>query len=258
MWEIYDDLIAAVPADLKVRDCCVGLNWILVKSETTGIAMTPKEGYGQIPLAGKIVGMSVRKLAGYLKSWNNFEAAVALAALNSALNTEEQVLRLSGRPAHSHERTNAFVYHREQLAGKKVAVIGRFPDLEPLKNICRLSVLERRPGADDFPDPACEYILPEQDFVFITATTLINKTLPRLLELSKNSTVILVGPSTPLTPRLFAYNIATLAGSVVDGAKAWSFVQQGGGGMEIFAHGCQMVKIAGPKSEAKDAGRHAG
>ena len=34
---------------------------------------------------------------------------------------------------------------------------------------------------DDFLDSACEYILPEQDFVFITGMTLTNKTLPRLL-----------------------------------------------------------------------------
>lgn len=258
MWEIYDDLIAAVPPHLRVSDCCVGLNWILVKSETTGIAMTPKEGFGWISFAGQIVGMKVREVAGYLKSWNNFEAAIALAAVNSALNTEGQVLKLSGRPVHSHEQANAFIYHYEQLAGKKVAVIGRFPDLEFLKNICRLSVLERRPGSEDFPDPACEYILPEQDFIFITATTLINKTLPRLLELAKNSKVVLVGPSTPFTPRLFAYGITTLAGSVVDGAKAWSFVQQGGGGMDIFEHGCHMVKIDALESEAKDVRRHVG
>lgn len=243
MWEIYDELIESVPNDLKVSDCCVGLNWILVKSKTTGVTMTPKEGFGMIRLAGDVVGMSVRELAGYIKSWNNFEAAVALAAINSVLNTEEQVMRMTGCPVSSHDQTNAFTYYSEQLSGKKVAVIGRFPDLDQLQQICELSVIERRPGPDDLPDPACEYILPQQDFVFITGTTLINKTLPRLLQLaSRSSRVILVGPSTPLTPRLFAYGIATLAGSVITDARAWPFVQQGGGGMAIFEHGCQMVK----------------
>ena len=37
------------------------------------------------------------------------------------------------------------------------------------------------------PDPACEYILSEQDVVIMTATTLINKTMPRLLALSRNA-----------------------------------------------------------------------
>jgi len=244
MWKIYDELIEAVPKDLRVSDCCVGLNWILVKSKVTGIAMTPLEGHSSISMAGGIVGMGVQELARHIKSWNNFEAAVALAAINSALNTEEQVKKLTGRSVSSHQRTNAFEYYRDLFPGKKVAVIGRFPDLERLSGICELSVLERRPGYKDFPDPACEYLLPLQDYVLITATTLINKTLPRLLELSRNSTVILVGPSTPLTPRLFSFGISTLAGSVITDSKVWDFVRQGGGGMEIFQHGCSMVKIS--------------
>lgn len=250
MWEIYDELIDAVPKDLKVSDCCIGLNWILVKSKATGIAMTPLEGHGSINMAGNIVGMGVQELAQYIKSWNNFEAALALAAINSALNTEERVKQLTGRSVSSHPRSNAFEYYRHLFLSKKVAVIGHFPDLESLSEICELSILERRPGYKDFPDPACEYLLPLQDYVLITGTTLINKTLPRLLELSKNSTVILVGPSTPLTPRLFSFGISTLAGSVITDSKVWNFVRQGGGGMAIFQHGCSMVKIS--SSEEKD------
>ncbi|AGL03095.1 DUF364 domain-containing protein [Desulfoscipio gibsoniae] len=250
MWKIYDELIESVPRDLMVSDCCVGLHWILVKSKTTGVAMTPKEGCGLSSMAGDIVGMSVRELAGYIKSWNNLEAAVALAAINSAINTKEQVERMTKCSVTNHQQTNAFTYYSNLLSGKKVAVIGRFPDLDQLKNICEISVLERRPGPDDFPDPACEFLLPQQDYVFITATTLINKTLPRLLQLAGKSKVILVGPSTPLTPRLFAYGISALAGSVITDAKIWSFVRQGGGGMAIFEHGCNMVKIS--SSEIKN------
>ena len=237
MWKIYDELIDAVPNDLKVSDCCVGINWTLVKSKTTGIAMTPMEGHGSISMASGIVGMGVQELARYIKSWNNYEAAVALAAINSALNTEERVKQLTGRSVSSHPLTNAFEYYHDLFLGKKIAVIGHFPDLDRLSEICELSILERRPRDNDFPDPACEYLLPLQDYVLITATTLINKTLPRLLELSRNSTVILVGPSTPLTPQLFSFGISTLAGSVVTDSKVWDFVQQGGVGTEIFKHG---------------------
>lgn len=250
MWEIYDQLIEEVPKGLKVSGCCLGLNWIWVKSKSTGLAMTPLEGRGSVSFAGEIVGMEVRELAGYIKSWNNFEAAVALAAINSTLNTEEQVKHLTGRSVGAYQQTSAFEFYRELFPGKKVAVIGHFPDLDRLSEICELSILERRPRDNDFPDPACEYILPHQDFVLITATTLINKTLPRLLELSRNSTVILVGPSAPLTPRLFSFGISTLAGSVVTDDKVWDFVQQGGAGMEIFKHGVSMVKIS--RLEAKD------
>jgi uncharacterized protein (DUF4213/DUF364 family) len=66
--------------------------------------------------------------------------------------------------------------------GKKVAVVGHFSLVEKqLGCKCSLSILEREPEGTDFLDSACEYILPEQDFVFITGMTLTNKTLPRLL-----------------------------------------------------------------------------
>jgi uncharacterized protein len=73
-----------------------------------------------------------------------------------------------------------FTSLREEMCGKKVAVVGHFQGLERIAEICNLSVLERRPQPGDYPDPACEYILREQEVVIITASTLINNTMPRL------------------------------------------------------------------------------
>jgi len=36
MWNLYDDLISAVPDNLGVADCLAGLNWFLVKSVGVG------------------------------------------------------------------------------------------------------------------------------------------------------------------------------------------------------------------------------
>ena len=105
-------------------------------------------------------------------------------------------------------------------------------------------MLERIPGTDDLPDPACEYVLPEQDYVFITATAIINKTLPRLLELSRGATVFLVGPSTPFTPVLFQHGIHTLAGTVVlEPDSVWRAAQEGAA-RSVFEYGAQMVKVS--------------
>ncbi|KLU59089.1 hypothetical protein CEB3_c51090 [Peptococcaceae bacterium CEB3] len=244
VWALYDDLLTAIPPDLRVRDCLAGQHWTLVRSKTVGVAMTPQEGQLQVKGAGHLSGLKVRELAGYIKSWNFNEATLGLAALNSALNTPEQAQKLAHVPPPVQEQASAFAAFREQVRGRKVAVIGHFPDLELLADSCTLSILERRPREGDFPDPACEYILPEQDYVFITATTLVNKTLPRLLELARPSRVILVGPSTPLTGRLFHYGISVLAGTVVtEPERVWQFVQEGGGGPELFNHGCCMVKV---------------
>ncbi len=187
--------------------------------------------------------MPVRKLAQFVKSWNPFEASLGLAAINSALNTPEQVEQLCGKPLKSQKQVSAFLYYADVVRNNRVAVVGHFPDLDVLSDICELTILERNPGEEDLPDPACEYVLPEQDFVFITATALINKTFPRLLELSRNASVFLVGPSTPFAPLLFSHGIDTLAGTVaIDPESVWQAAQEGAA-RGIFDHGAQMVKV---------------
>ena len=62
---------------------------------------------------------------------------------------------------------------------------------------------ERRPLGGDLPDQAGEYLLGRQDCVCITGSAVANKTLPRLLELSRSAYVVLVGPSVPLAPLWF-------------------------------------------------------
>jgi uncharacterized protein len=243
MWEMYDELLAAVPPDLTVTDCLMGLHWTLVRSNTVGVAMTPFEGESEIGLAGKLRGMPVRMLAGYVKSWNSFEATLGLAAINSVFNSAGNVEGLSGRALVEQSGETAFSLYHEAMRGKKVAVIGHFPGVESLAEICQLSILERRPQHGDFPDPACEYILPEQDYVFVTATTIVNKTLPRLLDLARQAFVVLVGPSTPLTPILFDHGVGALCGTVtVDPEALWRIVQEGGC-HEIFRTGGRMVRL---------------
>ena len=92
-----------------------------------------------------------------------------------------------------------------------------FPEgVDEMAELCELTVLERNPrGRLDTPDPACEYVLPSQDFVFSTGVAIINKTLPRILDLSKNATVVMVGPSVIPSAFLFKWGVDVLAGRVV-------------------------------------------
>jgi uncharacterized protein (DUF4213/DUF364 family) len=253
MWEIYDELIETVPASLKVSECLIGMHWTLIRSKAVGMALSPfgaPRTYGPTGasvaagIGERIAGMSLRKLAEYVKSWNPYEASLGMAAINSALNTPERVAKLYGRPLSTQGKVSAFIYYSKRVRGKKVAVIGRFPDLDALTGVCQLTVLERTPGPDDLPDPACEYVLPEQDYVFITATAIINKTFPRLLELSRNACVLIVGPSTPFAPLLFSHGVHTLAGTVViEPEPVWRAAQEGAA-RAIFDRGAQMVKVS--------------
>ena len=253
MWEIYNELIENVPQELRATDCLIGLHWTLIRSEAIGMALTPfgaarmngPQGASVISGIGKrIQGMPLRDLARFVKSWNPYEASLGMAAINSAYNSPGKVEKMFGRPLSEQGQVSAFVHYSELVRGRKVAVVGRFPDLEVMNGICALTVLERVPGPDDLPDPACEYVLPEQDYVFITATAVINKTLPRLLELSRNATVFLVGPSTPFAPLLFQHGIHTLAGTVVlEPDSVWRAAQEGAA-RSVFEYGAQMVKVS--------------
>jgi hypothetical protein len=244
MWELYDALIDAVPSESKVRDCLAGLHWFAVRSEGTGLAMTPREGTAGLPRAGEIAGMRTRDLAASVKSWNFHEAALGLAAINSALNSSVSIERTAGLSPGQQPGEDVFTYMLDEFRDRKVAVVGHFRNLEQVQAVCDLSILERLPQPGDFPDPACEWILPEQDFVVITATTLINKTLPRLLELSREARVVLAGPSTPLTPSLFEFGIDLLGGLVVeDESRVWAVIQEGGQ-HQIFRSGSRMVKLS--------------
>ena len=244
MWKLYDELIAAVPEDAVVAECLAGLSWFLVRSIGTGVAMRPREIDEPIRDAGRISGMKLRELAGWIKSWNWNEAAMGLAAINSALNAPQVVTRNCGSLLDESEPRDVFTSLLDALRGKRVAVIGHFRHLERISGICQLSVLERKPGQGDLPDTACEYILGEQDVVFMTATTLVNKTMPRLLELSRNAHVVIAGPSTPLHPLLFAHGVDLLGGLIVDDhASAWRAVAEGGH-KALFTQGGRMVKVS--------------
>lgn len=246
MWDLYDALIEAVPASATAEHCICGINWFAVRSLGVGISMSQGQGTPSMPRAGQYAGMALRDLAALSKSWNFHEASLGVAALNSALNGPATVAKAFARPIESMESNNCFHHLREDFRGKKVTVVGHFRDLDPLREICEMTILERNPQPGDTPDPACEYVLPGQDIVVITAVTLINKTLPRLLQLAKGARIVLTGPTTPLTPILFDFGIEMLAGLVVEDEPLVLRTVQEGGQHQLFAGGTRMVTLQAP------------
>ena len=243
-WEIYDRLIEDVSPAAKATSCLVS-TWTVVDCETAGmgLAMTYRGGaHDQHPLTG-IAGMPLRELAAHLKSWDLRKASLGTSAINASLNSPELVQSWVKRPLEELRSAGVFVSMLDRIAGKKVTVIGHFPGLEKARERCELTILERNPQEGDVPDFAAEYVLPEQDFVFITGTALTNKTLPRVLELSAGAFVALVGPSVPLAPWFFDLGVDMLAGTVVmDKRAVWERALEGAH-RGIFDAGAWMVDI---------------
>ena len=243
-WEIYDRLIDTIQPAAKATNCLVS-QWTVVdcEEEGMGLAMTFRgTAHDDSPLSG-LAGRPLRELAANLKSWDLRIASVGMAAVNAYLNAPDRVQSWVGRPLQDLPSSGVFVSTLDEIAGKKVAVIGHFPGLEAAQSRCDLAILERNPSEGDLPDFAAEYVLPDRDYVFITGTALTNKTLPRLLELSQNAFVALVGPSVPLAPWWFDYGVDMLAGTVVtDRQRVWRCALEGAH-KGIFAEGALMVDI---------------
>ncbi len=214
MWEIYDQLIEGIPEGLPVTSCVSGSNWTMIRSgDRCGTAMTVL-GHNAIDrLPVDLDQATLKEVAGLAKSWNFRLAAIGMAAINAWYNTMENAVALGHVEEKDEHGKNAFDYMVESLEGKKVVMIGHFPNIERLtEGKAELKILERSPSGDDYPDSACEYLLPESDAVIITGSAFTNKTMPRLLELSKNAMTCIVGPTTPVSSILFDYGVNLISG----------------------------------------------
>lgn len=272
-WRLYDELIAGVPAGIPVRDYCLGTAWSYVEAACgMGVAWTHRGGAKQ-GTARDLRGSELRDVAQLAKSWNFEEATLGIAALNAWYARAELLdpLGAAYEPAEDpasetrnaddtrdnepHRRArfrmDAFDQYRPRIAScdnAKVVVVGHFPRIDRIAEYAQLTVLERNCRDEwDTPDPACEYVIPEADFLFMTGVTLINKTAPRLLELGRaaRAHIIMVGPSVVMTPRLFDYGVETLAGSIVADPDSVRFAVKSGAG-KLFGSALQMCVLEAP------------
>ena len=222
MISVYDALIEGIPEDLQVDDVYTTHYGVIVKSGGyTGISEFRDELETR-PLMrnGELAEMSLKEMAGLIKSWNISEAAIGHAAMNAYYNSPELAEKnglVLTDSLHSEDRNaDPFITYQKAVRGKKVVVVGHFPYLEQLfRPVCDLYIIENVPFVGDHPEQAAEYIIPGSDFVFIGALTFIDKRLPRMLELAKDAFVGIVGPVTTLSPILFDYGVDELDGFVV-------------------------------------------
>lgn len=162
--------------------------------------------------AGHLHEMSTLELACLVESPSFTEVAIGLATINALLpQNPDQWVEL-----------NAEDYLAQHCGNKNVAVVGHFPFINRLETLSKnLWTLELKPKDGDLPAEAAPEIIPQADFVAITATTLINKTFQGLMDLCRpDAQVILIGPSAPLSPVLYDHGIDILSGTIVTDPKA--------------------------------------
>jgi len=210
---LYETLLQALPTEpIPVKSVVMGVHWTLVCSQQCGLASTiancGPHGHSKMRDVGKLQEKTAQQLAEWVLSDNYLEASVGMAAINSMIKVDENKLVTK----------NAADVIAEQSKGKNVVIVGHFPFVEQIKSIPKHCwVIEKRPHGDDFPEEAAEEYIPKADIVAITGTAFINHSMEKLLSLCrKDAIVMILGPSTPLIPKLFDYGVNFLSGARVD------------------------------------------
>lgn len=245
---IYELLLDHCATDAKAERILIGLVWTLCRSEhATGLCMTPQLLTRTLPWSGDLAGKPLADLAAMILDWNPYESAVALSAINCCLNAGPMPASIILENTSEDANLAVFEHFLPQLDGRKIVVIGRYPGIERYQNRFNLDILELQAGNGDLPHPACEYLIPEADWVFLTASSLANKTFPRLAELASQSKTVLMGPSTPWLPQLHEFGIDYLAGVEITCTETLYRTIAEGGGKRIFNHGlCYRVAALDP------------
>ena len=221
---ILDNLLTSQLDDVPVRSVLVGARWTVVCSRYCGMAATLMDnhthGHSQVRGVGRLHTKTARELAEYARSENLLEASIGVAAINSMLELDESRAT----------EINAVEVLIEHGQGKNVALVGHFPFISRLRSaVGQLWVIEQRPMEGEYPAEAAADLIPQADVVAITSSALINHTLDGLLALcSPDALVMMLGPSTPLSPMLFDHGVTILSGArIVDEAAVLRTIGQG-------------------------------
>ena len=211
-FELYDILLDGIDTAAPVTGTQMGQCWTAVETaEHFGMAMTTPVDTAPRLLSGDYTGMPLRELAAACRSWNLTEAGYGMAAVNAFYNTPARLEQLN-----AYEPFVRYCTDGLDLRGRHIGVVGHLnmpPSIR--EQAASVRILERSPRPGDYPDSACDWLIPQCDVVIMTASTLVNKTLPHLLELCKNAYTILAGPSCPLCPGLLELGIDRIAGLVI-------------------------------------------
>jgi uncharacterized protein (DUF4213/DUF364 family) len=189
--------------------------------------------------AGHLHRKSARELAEWARSNNPLERSIGVAAINSLLPVDEGAA----------VEINAGEVLARRARGRSVAIVGHFPFIEKLRPLLKeLWVIEQRPVEGEHPDMEAAEIIPQAEVVALTGSALINGTLDGLLSLcSPTALVMVLGPSTPLSPVLFDHGATILSGArVVDEAAALRTIGQGATFQQV--EGVRLLTLVKPGS----------
>ena len=241
MDEICDRLLTSA-ASHRVAEVRIGLGYTAVQLDNgrCGLAFTFRQESGgdccAVKEAGTLAGRRASELVVQAKSLDVIAAAVGLATINALIVPPASV---------GGEVLDLIAVEKTDTVG----MVGYFgPLVEPLRKTTKaLHIIERRPGLGGsvLPEQAAGDILPRCQIVILTATSLLNRTLDGLLDHCGGAReIVLLGPSTPLLPEVFADRGVTLllGVEVIDAVQVMRVISEGGGTRQL-SHATRKIAV---------------
>lgn len=246
-WGLYDLVIGAAvnaersPQSARVSKVLLGLSWTVAEVEfddgtlSQGLCFSPVDGTRSLSWPGTLAGKPATELVSWITSWNPCEAAVGTAVANAVINGSSRLIDRAQLPGNDFPpHLKVFGHFTNELKNQPVVIVGHYPQMELLNEHFDFQCIEKFQQPGDYPEAAADFLLPKAGWVFITASSIANKSLPRLLQLSRQARVVLMGPSLPWLPEWKDFGVNYLAGIEVIEPDYLHQVAAEGGGMRIF------------------------
>jgi len=225
--------------DSIVIDVRIGLGYtaVMLDSGSVGLAYTFRDraaaaGCSVFQGTRPLVGSYARHMLEYLTSAESIERTLGLATANALFNTA----RAAGSMPEWHSLEGDLLDVLELTKDDRVGMVGYFGPLVPVikKHAGELIVFEENTARAEglLPGSRAGEILPSCSVVIITATSIINESFERIAVAGSKSRIkVLLGPSTPLAPKVFStYGVTHLSGTIaVDPEEILRVVSEGGG-----------------------------
>ncbi len=217
---VLETLLQDTPVGWRVTEVDVGLHWVLVQvrytdgSQRAGVASVQVNWSDPVayPVGHYQLDKDAAQLLFLLRSTDITKSAVGLAIFNALHQPDKSALVTA----------DAVDWLADRCEGRAIAIVGRFPfiedELRPVAD--HVYVFEREPAPGEFGAHDMAAVLPRADIVAITSSTLVNHTLDDILAVTDRQIVVLLGPSTPLTARLFDCGVDALFGVRVADVRA--------------------------------------
>ncbi len=200
-----------MPDNVFVKRLVHGISWTaaVLSDGSVGVAMHT-QGETVPRMFGSLIELPLKQAGQAMLSWNMEEASEAFAAVNAFYNN------LACGFLKSEAKTLDNIDLHDRTVGMVGMMLGH-SNMTAEDFLCakHLYIMDREEKTGAMPDSASEYYLPQCDLVIITGSAAINKTMPHLLELSRNAEVILTGPSVSCCPALRDLGIHRLSGRVI-------------------------------------------